>query len=303
MSTNKLWKASVLATAVVALAGTVAGCDPYIGANTAKPVVLGTIVVASSSTTNRNYNYDIGQLFPPAVCPGTPAAQPYPYPAATYNWFKTTYPGGTGNCGDGTDPSLTLCPETCWPPRTGPAFAPYFLGDTGASYGCDTSDPRCVGGKFTYTTSSSYTITNIQPGIIPAACIGLSMKWNQLRIVFNKEMDGSTIQTLAANTTAGATCDAAPGIVVTKKGLTDAVPVDVTAAMNVCYVPSSSNVNWGASMTVQPRVIAPATSSLPLDADTTYHVTGTVKDHQGNSLDVDATFVTKDADFTALCPP
>ena len=289
MTMNKLWKASILGSAVVAVATLVAACDPFLPANTAAPVVIGAIVVPASSTINRNYN---GVVLQPDdggyACPGG-----LPYPSASGAWFDATYPGGKGNCGDGSGPTPLACPQSCWPPRAGPAFAPYYLGDNSASYGCAIPlDPRCSGGVHSYATAAAYVISNIPPGVIPASVLGASYKYNQMRVTFNKSMDGSSIQKLLPNTTTGALCDPADGILVTRRGPADTAPVDVTLLMNVCYVPSAGNSNWGASMSVQPRIVPPATSSPGLAASTTYRVTGSVKDQDGNTLAVDASFTT-----------
>ena len=303
MSKSKLWKASILATAVVSV---VSGCDPYVQPDESPPVVIGAIVVAASSTTNRNYNFDFYANFGPdaATCPGG-----LYYPEASYSWFTSTYPTGTGLCGNGVDP-ITACPETCWPPRSGPAFAPYFLGDVNASYGCaDAADTRCSAGVYKYNTSNVYVVPRIPAGIVPATCFGSSAKFNQLRVTFNKVMDGTTIQLPAS---AGqALCAAADGITVTLRALPAGAPVDVTRpdparadfpdGMNVCYIPNSSNANWGASLSVQPRAAAGGTNSPALPPNSSFRVTGTVKDQQGNPLDVDVTFITDDG-TQPYCP-
>jgi len=295
MSNDRHWKVSLLGSAVVAVATLVTACDPYLAANTAAPSVLGIMVVPGASA-NRNYNFVVDQ---PAVCPGG-----LPYPEVSGTWFNNTYPGGKGNCGDGTV-ILPACPQDCWPPRTGPGFAPYYLGSTAASYGCaDPADPRCPGGKYSYATSAAYTLTNIPPlntGAVNDNPILGTYRYNQMRILFNKGMLGSSIQKLPENATAGALCDAADGITVTRQGPTDAAPVDETLLFNVCYVPSSSNLNWGASMTAQYRIVT-GTSAPPLQPLTTYVVSGTVKDQQGNSLPVSATFTTS-APWTAPVAP
>jgi hypothetical protein len=125
-------------------------------------------------------------------------------------------------------------------------------------------------------------------------------RYNQMRILFNKGMKGETIQKLAANATAGSLCDGADGITVTKQGPLDAAPVDIKALVNVCYVPSSSNLNWGSSMTVQYRIVT-GTAAPALTPLTTYRVSGTVEDAQGNPLTVDATFTTGEQ-FVAPAP-
>jgi hypothetical protein len=283
MTNDRHWKISLLGSALVAVATLVTACDPYLGANTAAPAVIGLMVVPGA-TANRNYNFVVDQ---PAVCPGGQL----PYPEASGSWFAATYPGGKGNCGDGQT-VLTACPEDCWPPRTGPGFAPYFLGDLSASYGCaDPADTRCVGGKYSYAASAAYVVDNVPPGTTDFFPDGLRYRYNQMRILFNKGMDGSTIQKLAANATAGSLCDGADGITVTKQGPLDAAPVNIKPLVNVCYVPSSSNLNWGSSMTVQYRIVT-GTSAPALDPSTTYVITGTVKDQQGNDLPVSATFTT-----------
>lgn len=288
MSKNRHWKVSLLGSAVVALATLVTACDPYLGANNAAPVVIGTMVIAGTPG-NRNYNFDYNVVGQPSVCPG----DRLPYPEASGTWFNNTFPQGKGNCGDGTS-ILVACPEGCFPPRTGPAFAPYYLGDTSASYGCaDPLDPRCSGGKYSYATSSSYTITEIPPDTIDSWEFALLLRFNRFQILFNKAMDGSSIQKLPANATTGRDCFAADGIVVTRQLPTDTAPVDVTPLFNVCYVPSSSNLNWGSSMMVQYKFTGTSNTTAPaLEPSTTFNVSGTVKDQSGNSLPVNATFVT-----------
>jgi hypothetical protein len=294
MTNDRHWKVSLLG-AMVAVATLVTACDPYLGANTAAPAVIGIMVVPGASA-NRNYNFVVDQ---PAVCPGG-----LPYPPASGTWFASTFPGGKGNCGDGTT-VLVACPEDCWPPRTGPGFAPYYLGDFSGSYGCAIpGDPRCPSGKYSYAPSAAYTLTDIPPlntGPVNDNPILGTYRYNQMRILFNKGMKGETIQKLAANATAGSLCDGADGITVTKQTqVVDAAPVDIKALVNVCYVPSSSNLNWGSSMTVQYRIVT-GTSAPPLQPLTTYRVSGTVEDAQGNPLTVDATFTTGEQ-FVAPAP-
>ena len=297
MTMTNFWKLPILGFAVVAAATLVAACDPYLAANEAPPAVIGAIVVPGSATANRNYNGVVRQPESAGLaCPGG-----LPYPDASGSWFAATYPGGRGNCGSGVT-DLVACPQFCWPPRAGPAFAPYYLGDNGASYGCaDPLDPRCPGGKYSYATSASYAVNNVPPGVIPTAVLGASYKYNQFRITFNKPMLGSSIQTLPPGTTTTTNgCVAAPGIAMTSGPAGGAqTPVDL-ALWNVCYVPSSSNENWGASMTVQPRFTA-GTNSPALPASTTWVVSGTVKDWQGNDLAVNVSFTTAAA-FPEVVP-
>ena len=303
MTTTKLWKISILGCAVLAAATLVAACDPYAAANEAAPKVLGVIVVPASSTNNRTYFSPV--LQPESAgfaCPSSrPAPHELPFPPASGSWFAATYPGGKGTCGDGTT-TLVACPEDCWPPRAGPAFAPYYLGDNGGSYGCaDTTDPRCVGGKYSYAPSDSYAIDNIPPGVIPASVLGASYKYNQFRVVFNKPMLGSSIQVLpATGVTTTNRCVAGPGIVLTSGPVGGAQTPEDLALWSVCYLPNSSNENWGAAMTVQPNFTV-ATNAPALPANTTYVLTGTVKDWQGNDLAVNASFTTS-AGFPPAVP-
>jgi hypothetical protein len=295
MSNVRHWKVSLLG-AVIATAMLATACDPYLGANTAKPVVLGVMVIAGTPQ-NRNWNFPMSAIGEPAVCPGG-----LRYPPASGTWFAATYPQGKGNCGDGTT-TLVACPEDCWPPRSGPAYAPYFLGDTSGSYGCAIpGDPRCSGGNYSYATSASYSVADVPPGTVDDPNVALLLRFNRFWIQFNKSMDGSTIQNLPAGATQGRDCVAAAGITVTRQLPTDAAPVDITALMNVCYIPSSSNVSWGSAMSAQYKFTGTSNTTAPaLEANTTFVVAGTVKDQQGNSLPVSATFVTG-PDYVAPVP-
>ena len=242
-----------LLAALVAALGSSA-CDPYIQANTDAPQILGVAVVDSTFSETA-----------PSDIPGCTA----PYPEVSVTWAQSTYPG---TCLDTVGPSQ--CPVLCFPPRTGPLFAPYFTGNLGGSYLCQTTatNLKCStvgsGGSYTYAIPSTWVVSNVPPTIQEG------MVFSQIRITFNKMMLPTSIQSSAAG---GARCTAAAGIVVSVNGAPS------TADFDVCYSPNASQLYAGASMTVTPA------SGDPLLENAVYTIVGTVQDQQGASLPISVT--------------
>jgi hypothetical protein len=245
-----------LLVAVVAAAG-FSACDPYIQANTDAPQILGVSVI------------DIN--FPGVPPSDIPGCVP-PYPEVSVTWAQSVFPG---TCLDTVGPSQ--CPVLCFPPRTGPLFAPYFTGNLGGSYLCQTTatNIKCStvgsGGSYTYAIPATWVINNVPPTIQEGA------QFSQIRITFNKMMQPTSIQASAAG---GSVCTAAAGITVYVNDVAS------TADFDVCYAPNASQVYAGASMTVTPS------SGDPLAENSRYRITGTVQDQQGNSLPVDVLVTT-----------
>ncbi len=250
-----------LLVAVVATL-TVPACDPYNKGVSGAPYILGLAVI--------DVNFNGAN---PADEPGCRA----PYPQVDVAWAQATYPG---TCLDTVGPSM--CPVLCFPPRMGPAYAPYFNGNLGGSYQCDRTDTACTllgsNGTYVFGLPTAWTLRGV-----PAATTADGFQFSKIFITFNKMMQGTSIQ---SSSPTGSTCTAAAGITVTANG------VDVTSQMDVCYWPNSWETFLGATMSVTPK--ADSHGTIPeLAPATTYHVGGTVSDQDGNTLPLDVTVVTQ----------
>jgi hypothetical protein len=93
------------------------------------------------------------------------------------------------------------------------------------------------------------------------------------RIIFNKLLDGPSIQPDPAE------CGAGPLTVTATPG------GDVTADFGVCYDPSSPTTAYGAGVFLMPV-------DGRLRSNTNYHITGSIKDKPGNLTNVDFTIQT-----------
>ena len=274
MSTRN-WNLGRLGLAVAALAAlSITACDPYIKANTAAPVVLGAAVVDVNANEFAPYAYEYF---------GDACTAPYPEPDPA--WANATYPG---LC----DPSNlaksipTVCPVGCYPPRSGPAFAPFYTGNTGGSY-------QAVGGvpySYALPTDGKYTVLHVPPG--PSAPLTPEFAFAQIWVQFNKLLAGATVQPDPARCLPATDAN---GIKVYKISPASSVGIgaDVTVSdgFAICYVPNSATDYWGAAITATP-------AAFELDPDTKYTVRGVVQDQQGNSVTVDVTAITD-----AAAPP
>ena len=233
--------------AIVALS--VTACDPYIQANTAAPVVLGVVMV------DTNYN----EYQPPQSLQGACVA---PYPEVDKAWADQVFPGlcNPDNAQFGIP---TVCPVYCYPPRTGPAYAPLFTGNLGGSY-----QTTLVPNTYPYTATAAYVLNDVPP--LYAAWECGEFQYGQIRIMFNKLLDPKTVQ---------------PDPLVAQPPSTLQVfrdGTDVTSTHAVVYNPNSDTEYWGGSVTVT------GPGGVLLE-DTTYRVVGVVKDQQGNPANIDVT--------------
>ena len=118
MSTRNWTRGGVGFVAAIMATISVTACDPYLAANKDAPVVLGVTMV------DLNYNTDFNGVLP-GDSPGCTA----PFPQPDQAWADRVFPG---LCVAGGP--TTVCPVLCYPPRTGPGYAPFFTGNLGGSY-------------------------------------------------------------------------------------------------------------------------------------------------------------------------
>lgn len=115
-------------------------------------------------------------------------------------------------------------------------------------------------------------------------------EWGSLAFIvqFNKPMDGLSIQsepTTKSDGTANTSihvCDPAAGLTITPAG-----PV---GTYYTCYYPSTPDTTSGSQLILQTVPGSSRTSGSFFPGGVDYHLTGTVKDLQGNPLAIDATF-------------
>jgi hypothetical protein len=264
----------------------VTGCDPYIGANTAAPVVLGAAVVDVTGATSGGwvtppfgYNY-------PAI-PDLDNGCYAPYPEPDLAWASALYPG---LCVPENAAAYlpTICPVSCFPPRTGPAYAPLFSGNLGASYMTQVASAQ-VAVPYSLPVDGKYTVRHVPPGYEPLN----GQLFAQIYVQFNKLMDPKSIQPLVnscvpAELVLGSTL---PRVEAISPASSTGAMVDVTSHFTICYNPSSSAEYWGASMLVTPTQTNEDGFPI-LDPDTRYRVFGKVYDQSGAPVDVDVTVVT-----------
>jgi hypothetical protein len=248
------WTRGGIGLAVAVLAAmTVTGCDPYLAANTASPVVLGATMIDT-----RYQTWTRGVL--PGDSPGCITPYPEPDPA----WAEANYPG---LCGGAT----SICPVRCYPSRTGPAYAPFYTGNLGSSY------KTAINTNYTYTLASTYTLDNV-PSLYTDAD-GVPFRYNQIAVLFNKTMDPQTIQPDPNIAAPSSTLHLFENDVEVTNATIGAT---TTRRFNFEYNPNSDTSYWGASIWV-------TANEGRLLANASYHLLGTVKDQQGNSVDVDVT--------------
>ena len=245
------WTRGGIGLAVAVLAAmTVTGCDPYLAANTSPPVVLGVTMV---DTTYRTWIL--------GVLPQDWVGCPQPYRDPDQAWADANF---AGLCGGFT----SVCPVLCYPTRTGPAYAPFFTGNVGGSYKQDN------GLNYTYEVLPAYTLSNVPPSYRDPDKV--TFVYNQILVLFNKTMDPQSIQPDPLASVPSSTIQLFENGV----DVTNAV-IGTTRRFNFLYVPNSDTTYTGASLTV--------TGAPTLNINSTYHLVGTVKDQQGNSLAIDVT--------------
>ena len=269
MSTRN-WNLGRLGLAVAALAAlSVTACDPYMKANTSTPVVIGVLV----ADVNANE----------AVPPGVAADGCFvPYPEPNLAWAQSNFPG---LC----DPTYvdrglpTICPTRCYPPRTGAAFAPFYMGNMGGSYLTES------GSTYVYSVpaNAKYVVQRAPPGAAPGAASDFTFA--QIRVLFNKLMDPKSIQPNPYDAGRCIPAGGADGPKVYKQqpALAPGIGTEVTETelWSICYDPNSATDYWGASLTATP-------DAGELEPDTKYTVLATVQDQQGVSATVDVTVLT-----------
>jgi hypothetical protein len=193
------------------------------------------------------------------VLPGDSEGCVKPYADPDLAWADANFPG---LCGGYT----SVCPVLCYPNRTGPAYAPFFTGNLGGTY------KKFDGTSYTYAVSTAYTLSNVPSIYVDGA--GVPFRYSQILVLFNKTMDPQSIQP-------DPNVSAPPATLQIFEGETD-VTNTVPRRFNFEYNPNSDTTYWGASVTV-------TAVAGRFAANTTYHIVGTVKDQQGNSLPVDVT--------------
>lgn len=242
----------VVATAVVLATS---GCDPYQQPNKAQPQVIGVVMVDVN-----------GNGAPPDSA--SPGCIP-PYPQVNMTW--ATGAGFAGIC----DPTAvySACPVVCFPPRTGPGFAPLFTGNLGATYQTE------AGGTYTYEATSAYTLRDVPPSIITA-----DAQWDywMIKVIFNKMLDGASVEPKPFTGIAASNLQIFEGT------------TNVTRQFAVHYNPSNETSYWGAAIE--------ATLDGGLNPNSTYRIVGTVNDQDGNTARVDVTVSTGTVVDTSSAP-
>ncbi len=303
---TKMKKSSlILGSALVAVMVAAAGCDPYVAPNKSQPIVIGAAALDVSDFKFTPY-------------PGDVVTIPFPYPEPDWTWAASAFPG-LCNVTSAAQGTSQVCPVTPFPPRTGPAYAPFYLGNNSFSYTCKNgqtwpvttppTDPL-VPVNDTCPASGTYTAALPTDGIfvvndVPFDVVTLSGSdylFVQLRLIFNKLLNGKTIEPEPGIGAAKTATEGSPTFVkVTKQDLTTAgaPEIDVTCTtanldpVNGCpagtvkvhYNPNASVSYYGGSIDAIPV-------DLVLDANTIYRVTGKVEDQQGNSVDIAGHFTT-----------
>ena len=276
--------AAVMAASILAIAG----CDPYLGANNAAPVVLGAAVVDVTGATSGGFAVPpFGYNYPAIPELDNGCFTPYPEPDQT--WASANYPGLCV-------PDLvleglqTVCPVACFPPRTGPAFAPLFgvAGSLGGSYQA-TAPGGTVSVPYSLPADGKYTVIHVPPDYEPLN----DQLFAQIVVQFNKVMDPKSIQPDPNSCVPPALVPGStlPRVTAISPANSTGIPSDVTDEFTICYNPSSSAEYWGASIQVTPTTLN-ADDFPVLAADTRYRVFGRVYDQSGNAVDVDVTVVT-----------
>jgi hypothetical protein len=296
-----------LAVVAIAVMATSA-CDPYEEANTSQPQILGVAVI--DTNFNEASPVDTGTTCTPA------------YAEPDHAWAASTWPG---LCSEGSFEGglASVCPVTCYPPRVGPAYAPFFTGNLGGSYQCQNyagmpADDSIGGtpvnnacgaatGTVTYQSlfpaGGNWVLNGVPTAPVADPFWETDFLFAQVRILFNKTMSGATIQPDPEVCTAKAASPSDPTFVSVSFNpiATDAADgTDVTPDFDVCYNPNSAVSFWGASITATCRERLPtepasaacpgedgtATATPALAPNAKYTVRGLVRDQQGNQVNV-----------------
>jgi hypothetical protein len=283
----------ILGAALAAVLVTASGCDPYQSANTSQPIVIGAAAV----------DLFFNEVVP---YPGPVDTIPFPYPEPDPTWANTNFPG-LCNPANASVGITTICPVSPFPPRTGPAYAPFYLGTNTGSYTCANSaatdvtpaNNTCVNGTYTYSLPSDgiFRVPFVPYDVVTLQ--GTDFDFIQLRVLFNKLMNGKTIEPVPGIGVAKVDDGDGTFVRVTKQAVAIGSPViDVTCTptnvtadgcpagtFTVTYVPNSAVSYFGGTLSVEPV-------DAVLEAATNYRVDAVVADQQGNKVTVDARFTT-----------
>ncbi|MCX5730991.1 MAG: hypothetical protein NTY18_06475, partial [Deltaproteobacteria bacterium] len=192
----------ILGAALAAVLVTTSACDPYQADNKSQPIVIGAAAIdAFFNETVPLPNMDPTNGFPVFVIP-------FQYPEPDRAWASTAFPGlcVPANAALGI---ITICPVSMFPPRTGPAYAPFYLGTNSGGYNCangqaNPTQPNevpvtpgdshpimpvnntCVGGSFSYALPplKLFIVTNIHRDIVSTPVTFFLLI--QFRVLFNK---------------------------------------------------------------------------------------------------------------------
>lgn len=267
---NKAFGGFGLAAAAIAVVA-VTGCDPYVGANESAPQILGVLVADININTVQPAHCDVSTALGCGADFDCPTGE-------TCVYDTDAAPGSGATCT--TQPVGVLVPPTnCiyhLPRRAGTIWGPGY--------------PTVGGG-------GAWTVDQVPVGAASDGWPGTAGNYVWLfaatRVIFNKLMDGTTIQTDPVNLSpppgSDLKIDETVGAVTTticNPGGTPAVPCQ----FDVYYDPSSPTPNYGAAMVLVPGALYNGGVLLP---NATYHfTTTTVKDHQGRAIPIDVTVST-----------
>ena len=288
---------AAVATAVLAFSA----CDPYQEENTAQPIILGVSVI--DTNFNEVWAIDTGTTCTPA------------YAEPDHAWAASAWPG---LCSEASyvNGIASICPVTCYPPRVGPAYAPFFTGNLGGSYQCQdyaglAADPdagfggtpannACGAATGTVTYQSlvpsggNWELNDVTVAPVDDAFWGAQYLFAQVRILFNKMLSGPTIQPdpLVCDAKVASASDPTFVSVFFNPVATDAADgADVTADFDVCYNPTSATEYWGASIQATCRSLGtspacPDATSPALAPNAKYTIRGLVRDQDGKQVNV-----------------
>jgi hypothetical protein len=277
--------AAVAAASLLAMTG----CDPFIGANTAAPVVLGAAVVDVTGATSFGWTVPPFGYNYPAI-PDLDNGCYAPYPEPDLAWAQAAFPS---LCvpQNAVDFLPTICPVSCFPPRTGPAYAPLFAGNLGGSYVADVLGAQ-VTVKYELPASGKYTVIQVPTDYEPLN----GQLFSQIYIQFNKLLDPKSVQPVATTCVPPPLVEGStlPRVEAVSPANSESAMEDVTDQFTICYNPSSSAEFWGASIIATPTAVN-ADDFPVLAPDTRYRVFGRVYDQSGAGVDVDVTVITNPA--------
>lgn len=315
----------ILGAALAAVLVTTSACDPYQADNKSQPIVIGAAAIdAFFNEVVPLPNMDPTNGFPVFVIP-------FQYPEPDRAWASTAFPGlcVPANAALGI---ITICPVSMFPPRTGPAYAPFYLGTNSGGYNCangqaNPTEPNevqpvppvtpavshpimpvnntCVGGTYSYALPplNLFSVTNIPPDIVTLST-GPNLSdflFIQFRVQFNKLLNGKTIEPTPGTGAAKVATSGDPTFVaVTQQDLsvTGAPVVNVTcttANVTPAGCPAGTFiVHYVPNSAVS--YYGGSISAEPVDGvllpNHRYLVGGVVQDQQGNQVTVTTSFTT-----------